>query len=165
MRTEPSVAAAGSGAVAPLPSGPIVVDASYVIALLQAEPAATALTRVLGRAVMTSVTAGEVFDKLSSGSGADPVQIHSTLTALGVRIDDLPLSAAQHFPGLRLVDAARRAEQKINGERAAALSLADLCVLGYARAIGRPVLTGDRHWSTLARHGLSVEVINFRGRA
>lgn len=162
MSSAPPSIAADPGIPDLVPSGPIVVDASFVIALLQSEPAATALARVLRRAVLTSVTAGEVFYKLSAGSGADPIRVEGTLTALGVRIEDLPLSAARHFPRLRLIDSARRGEQKANGERGAALSLADLCVLGYALTKDLPVLTGDRHWSTLMRHGLDVPVINFR---
>lgn len=60
------------------------------------------------------------------------------------------------------MDAARRDEQKNNGEKAASLLLADLCVLGHAWSIDAPVLTGDRHWSTLAAHGLTVPVYDFR---
>jgi len=139
-------------------SGPLVLDASFVIALLQRHPAATALTHVLPRGVLTTVTVGEVFYKVASTGAADPDRIEAVLRAVGVRIVDLPLAAAHHFPRLRRIDAARRAEQKVKAERGAALSLADLCVLGYAETHELPVLTGDRHWTTLARHGLAVPV-------
>ena len=65
-----------------------------------------------------------------------------------------PTWPAAHFPALRAVDAARRAEQKAGGEKAATLSLADLTILGHALHTGLPVLTGDRHWATLKPHGL-----------
>ena len=42
------------------------------------------------------------------------------------------------------------------------LSLGGLCVLAHALHTQLPVLTGDRHWATLARHGLVVDVHLFR---
>lgn len=139
-------------------SGAVVLDASFVIALLQRHPGATALAHVLPRGVLTTVTIGEIFYKIASTGGAEPDRIEAVLRAQGVRIADLPLASAHHFPQLRRIDAARRAEQKARGQRVATLSLADLCVLGYAATQNLPVLTGDRHWATLAPHGLAVPV-------
>lgn len=139
-------------------SGAVVLDASFVIALLQRHPGATALAHVLSRGVLTTVTAGEIFYKIAATGGAEPHRIEAVLRAQGVRIAEVPLGAAHHFPRLRRIDAARRAEQKTRGEKGATLSLADLCVLGYAATQELPVLTGDRHWATLAPHGLSVPV-------
>lgn len=139
-------------------TGAVVLDASFVIALLQRHPGATALAHVLPRGVLTTVTAGEIFYKIAATGGAEPDRIEAVLRAQGVRIAELPLTAANHFPRLRRIDAARCAEQKARGEKGAALSLADLCVLGYAAAQELPVLTGDRHWTTLAPHGLAVPV-------
>ena len=42
------------------------------------------------------------------------------------------------------------------------LSLADLTCLAYATEVGLAILTGDRHWSTLAPHGLTVATFDFR---
>lgn len=139
-------------------TGAVVLDASFVIALLQRHPGASALAHVLPRGVLTTVTAGEIFYKIAATGGAEPDRIEAVLRAQGVRIAEVPLAAAHHLPQLRRIDAARRAEQKTRGERAAALSLADLCVLGYARSFDLPVLTGDRHWTTLASHGLGTPV-------
>jgi len=139
-------------------TGAVVLDASFIIALLQRHPGATALAHVLPRGILTAVTAGEIFYKIAATGGAEPDRIEAVLRAQGVRIADLSVAAAHHFPRLRRIDAARRAEQKDRGERAPALSLADLCVLGYAAALDLPVLTGDRHWATLAPHGLAVPV-------
>jgi len=139
-------------------TGAVVLDASFIIALLQRHPGATALAHVLSRGVLTTVTAGEIFYKIAATGGAEPDRIEAVLRAQGVRIAGIPLAAAHHFPRLRHIDAARRAEQKTRGEKAAALSLADLCVLGFATAQELPVLTGDRHWATLGSHGLVVSV-------
>lgn len=155
----PAVEAAEAAHEPELPSsGAVVLDASFVIALLQRHPGAIALAHLLTRGVLTTVTAGEIFYKIAATGGAEPDRIEAVLRAQGVRIAEVPLAAAHHFPRLRRIDAARRAEQKTRGEKGAALSLADLCVLGYAAALELPVLTGDRHWATLAPHGLAVPV-------
>ena len=152
----------GSAPPPPLPDGPVVLDASFVIALLDREAAAQRYATVLRRAVITSVTLGEVLSKLHTATGVDPGQVEDGLLALGVTLVDLPVAAARHFPALRTIDAARRAEQKATGEKAATLSLADLAVLAYALTTELPVLTGDRHWTTLEPHGLTVDVHPFR---
>ena len=151
----------------PLPeglrAGRVVLDASYVIALLDGEEAAQAFAPLLSRAVLTAPAAGEVFSKLHTASAVEPGEVEGGLVALGVELVDLPVAAAHHFPALRAVDAARRAQQRENGERPVrTLSLGDLCVLGHALHTQLPVLTGDRHWATLALHGLAVEVHLFR---
>ena len=146
----------------PLPGGLVVLDASFVIALLDGEAAAQRYAGVLPRSVITSVTLGEVFSKVHTATGVEPQQVQDGLLALGADLADLPVAAAAHFPALRTIDAARRAEQKAGGQKAAALSLADLAVLAHAMTTDLPVLTGDRHWATLAPHGLSVDVHLFR---
>ncbi len=141
----------------------MVLDASYVIALLEGEPAAQAYAELLARAVLPSVTAGEVVYKVHAASGLEPATVEAGLVALGVDLVALPVAAARHFPALRAIGAARREEQRAAGERPLrVLSLADLCVLAHARHTGLPVLTGDRHWATLAPHGLDVDVHLFR---
>lgn len=146
----------------PLPDGPVVLDASFVIALLDGEPAAQRHAAVLARSVISSVTLGEVFSTLHTATGVTPDAVQAGLLALGASLVDLPVAAAAHFPTLRAIDAARRAEQKTGGERAATLSLADLAVLAHAITTDLPVLTGDRHWTTLKPHGLTVDVHLFR---
>ncbi len=146
----------------PLPHGAVVLDASFIIALLDGEPAAQRHSAVLARSVISSVTLGEVFYELHASTGVEPAVIQTGLLALGAALVDLPVAAAAHLPVLRTIDAARRTEQKTNGERGAALSLADLAVLGHATHADLPVLTGDRHWTTLGPHGLTVDVHLFR---
>ena len=149
----------------PLPQGLVVLDASFVISLLDGEAAAQRYAAVLARSVITSVTLGEVFAKVHTATGVAPEQVRDGLLALGADLVDFPVAATVHFPTLRTIDAARRAQQKANGEKAATLSLADLAVLAHALATDLPVLTGDRHWATLAPHGLSVDVHLFRDPA
>lgn len=145
-----------------LPQGVVVLDASFVIALLDGETAAQACAGVLARAVVSSITLGEVYAKLTQRTGIKPATIENGLRALGAQLVDFPVAAAAHFPALRAIDAARRAQQKNDGDKAATLSLADLAVLAHAMTLGLPVLTGDRHWATLAPHGLDVDVHLFR---
>lgn len=75
-----------------LPAGPIVFDASFLIALLEGEPAAQRFAPVLPRGIVPSVTAGEVFYKLHTGAGLVPAQIEGGLLGLGVALVALPPS-------------------------------------------------------------------------
>ena len=146
----------------PSSSGPLVLDSSFVLDYLEETAAAVRWRTALAGAFLPSVAAGEVFYKVHERSGVVPESILGVLRALGVEIVDVTVATAALFPVLRQIDAARRAEQKRNGERAASLSMVDLCVLGGAAVAGRAVLTADRHWSTLAPHGLTVAVHDFR---
>lgn len=149
-----------------LPDGPVVLDASFLIALLDGEDTAQRFVPVLARGVVPAVTAGEVFYKLHATAGIDPTQVEDGLRALGVDLVDLPVAAARHFPTLKALDTRRREQQRTTGERPAqTLSLGDLCCLGYAATTGLPVLTGNRHWTTLQPLGLQTAVYNFRDPA
>lgn len=108
--------------------------------------------------MISSIALGEVHATLAQRTGIDPVTIEDGLRSLGAQLVDFPVAAAAHFPALRAIDAARRAQQKNDGEKAATLSLADLAVLAHATTLGLAVLTGDRHWTTLSAHGLNVDV-------
>ena len=105
----------------PLPDGLVVLDASFVIALLDGETAAQRYAAVLPRSAITSVTLGEVFAKVHTATGVEPEQVQAGLLALGADLVDLPVAAAARFPALRTIDAARRAQQRAGGEKAAAL--------------------------------------------
>lgn len=156
----------GSGALRRLPDGPVVLDASFVLALLDGEDAAQRFAAVLARGVVPAVTAGETFYKLHAAAGIDPAQVEDGLIALGVELVDLPVAAARHFPALRALDARRREEQRAAGDKPVqTLSLGDLCCLGYAIHARLPVLTGDRHWASLPPLGLGVDVYDFRDPA
>lgn len=144
----------------PLPLGPVVVDASFIIAVLRGEPAATTLAAggVLGRSVLLSVTLAEV-TKVMDRIAAMPADLVTRgLTGVGVRLVDFPAAAAEHIPTLVAIDRAADEHAQRDGHRRAQLSLGDLCVLGHALHTGLPVLTGDRHWVRLRAHGLTAPV-------
>lgn len=64
-----------------------------------------------------------------------------------MRLVDLPVAVATRFPAARSIDASGCAEQKANGEKTAALSLADLAVLAHATVVDLPVITASRAWA------------------
>lgn len=144
----------------PLPTGPVLVDASFIIAVLRGEPAATALAAngVLGRSQLLSVTLAEITKVMDRIAAMPADVITGGLTGIGVRLVDFPAAAAQHIPTLVAIDRAADEHAQRDGHRRAQLSLGDLCVLSHALHTGLPVLTGDRHWARLRAHGLAVPV-------
>jgi len=151
------------GEVRRLPDGPVVLDASFLLALLDGEETAQRFAPILTRGVVPAVTVGEVFYKLHATADIDPAQVEDGLRTLGIDLVDLSVAAARHFPTLKDLDTLRREQQRTTGVRPVqTLSLGDLCCLGYAAAAGLPVLTGDRHWATLQPLGLQIAVYNFR---
>lgn len=73
------------------------------------------------------------------------------------------MAVVRHFAALKRVDAAsRRAQQAAGAPQVKSLSLADMTCLAYALEAGLPVLTGDKHWTTLSSYGLTLAVYDFR---
>jgi PIN domain nuclease of toxin-antitoxin system len=150
--------------MAALPSGGLVVDASLLIALVDQDPAAARFVPVLTRSIVTSINMGEILYKLDQRASTPPATAERLFVqVLGVQVDSVDLAVARHFPELKRIDARSRVAQIAAGATVAkSLSLADLTCLAYAAETGLAVLTGDRHWSTLAPHGLTVAVFDFR---
>lgn len=150
-----------------LPLTGLVVDASLLIALADQDPDAARFVPVLARSVVTSINMGEVLYKLDQRTGTPPATAEHLFTqVLGVRVDSVDLAVTRHYPELKRIDARSRAAQTAAGIAAPkSLSLADMTCLAYAEEAGLAVLTGDRHWSTLATHGLRVAVFEFRNPA
>lgn len=150
-----------------LPSTSLVVDASFLIALADQEPAASRFVPVLARSIVTSINMGEVLYKLDQRASTPPAKVEHLFTnVLGVQVDSVDLAVTRHFPELKRIDARSRSAQTAAGIAAPkSLSLADLTCLAYAKEAGLAILTGDRHWSTLALHGLTVEIFDFRDLA
>ena len=140
------------------PQAPLVLDASFVLAVLDGDPAAMRLVDLLRGSVLPSPTAGEVYLKVAERSGLPPVQVESVLLAYGVRLVDLPLAATHYFPSLRNTGAAYLAALSAAGYKGGEMSMGDLCVLGYAQHTGLPVLTSQRDWTHLHEVGLTVPV-------
>jgi PIN domain nuclease of toxin-antitoxin system len=145
-----------------LADGDVVIDASFVLALLDADPDAARFSGITARARITSVNLGEVFYVVERDAGVPPEDVEAALASLGVRAEPLAVEAARTFPRLKAADAQSRQAQLASGTprtKVKSLSLGDLCCLGQGLASGLAVLTGDRHWTTL---GLPIPVEDFR---
>ncbi|MGK7868562.1 PIN domain-containing protein [Falsiroseomonas sp. E2-1-a20] len=116
----------------------VLLDASAVLALLQAEAGAEAVAAALESGLVSAVTRTEILGRLAR-FGADGTPALDQL-ALPV----LPFTAAE----------ADRAAALIARHRGT-LSLGDCACLATAERLALPVLTADRIWATL---GLAVEV-------
>ncbi|HUZ41710.1 MAG TPA: PIN domain-containing protein [Acidimicrobiales bacterium] len=146
-----------------VPEGIVVVDATFLIDLIRSQPDAQKFVAVLGRSVATTVNFGEALYKLGQSSTAKPAAIERALTSTGLTIADVDLRVARRFLELKDIDKKSTAVQGRAGMGPAkTLSLGDLACLGYALDHGFPALTADRHWTTLAKHGLTVPVFDYR---
>ncbi|GGM58321.1 hypothetical protein GCM10012275_31920 [Longimycelium tulufanense] len=146
-----------------LPSGPILLDASFVLALLDGDDRAARFDDVLSHAVITAVNLGEVLHTLAELAGLDPHRAAADLDATGLQAQPVLPTDAEHFVELKRLDAtARRAA---GPQAAGTLSLGDICCLAHAWTEQLPVLTGDKHWLALAEAGLPVPVLDFRDPA
>lgn len=120
----------------------IVLDASAVLALLNAEPGHDVVTRALPGAVISAVNLAEVIGKLADAS----VPAEAIDQALGaLDLDIIQFDA----------DQARAAGLLRPQTKASGLSLGDRACLALAFARGVPALTTDRAWTEL---DLAVEV-------
>lgn len=149
-----------------LPDGDILADASFLLALLDRLPGAVRFKDVLKRSRLTAPNLGEVIYKLRERLNVPPESTARFLRSQGVRVEPFDPASAMHFAELKDIDARSRATQEAEAVGSVRqLSLADMCCLGHAIDHALPVLTGDRHWLTLARHGLTVDVYDFRNPA
>jgi len=128
-------------------SGPVVLDASAVLALLFEEPGAEVVRAQLRTGVIGAANLAEVLAKLSD-HGLPAVEAARAITILGLEV--APMTEAQ---------AGRSAELRPL-TRAVGLSLGDRACLALAAELGAPVLTADRSWDAVAgAAGVSVQVI------
>jgi ribonuclease VapC len=115
----------------------VVLDASAVLALMDAEPGEDAVAAVLPGALLSAVNLAEVVSKLAE-RGMPAAQAHADALALGIEVvafdGDLVLDAGALRPLTR----------------AAGLSLGDRCCLALARARNLPVLTTETPWEPMA---------------
>lgn len=142
----------------------MLVDASFLLGVAQSESLAMRFVPRLRGAVVTSINFGEVLYKLAQTAGASSAATEQIFVgAFGVEVAAVDGAVVRHFPELKRIDAVSRAAQLAAGSaKAKPLSLADMTCLAYAVEHGLPVLTGDKHWTTLARHGLQASVFDFR---
>jgi ribonuclease VapC len=146
----------------PLPSGRILVDASFILGLLYGEPSATRFTGILGRAAIVDVNLGEVFTNIDQRIPTDPADIARVLSAQGLDIVPVGLAAAAQFPMLKVLDLNQRVSQwakSVPEKQVKSLSLGDMACLSVALERDWPVLTGESYWPTL---GLAIRIDDYR---
>jgi len=119
-----------------------VLDASALLALLQAESGSDEVARVLPRAALSSVNLSEVVARLVE-NGMPEAEVQEALDDLGYTI--YPFDRELAFLAGHL-----RPATKSQG-----LSLGDRACLALGLRLSLPVLTADRAWKDLP---LDVEV-------
>ena len=127
-----------------------VLDAYAVIALLRAEPAATAVQATLtrGDAVLTAVGVGEVLDHLIRLAGADEEEATLDVAQLGL------LDAVAVTPQLGAAAGGLRARHYHRTR--CSISMADCIAAETARALGDRLATSDPHLLNVC-HGEGIE--------
>ena len=128
--------------------GPVVLDASAILALLNHEAGADAVAARLEGASISSVNWSEVVQKaISLGVDRPPADMREDLAAVGLEVRDFSARQAEIAAGLW------------GSTREVGLSLADRACLALAIDLQVPVLTGDYAWRKLA---IGIEVILIR---
>ncbi len=136
----PPVSSSASG-------GPVVLDASAVLALLFEEPGAEVVRAQLRTGVIGAANLAEVLAKLSD-HGLPGTEAVRAVAILGLEV--APMTEAQ----------ARQSAELRPMTRAVGLSLGDRACLALAAELDAPVLTADRSWDAVAgAAGVSVQVI------
>jgi PIN domain nuclease of toxin-antitoxin system len=152
-----------STGVAPIPAGDLLVDASFLVGVVNREPLALRFADLISRSIVTAVNLGETLYKVEEISGIPGRRTEDVLVGLGLRVRPIDLAVARRFPELKAFDAKSRGRRGRSGvAKGAALSLADVCALAYAWEYELPALTGDGRWAEVARVGLPVVVVNYR---
>jgi PIN domain nuclease of toxin-antitoxin system len=123
----------------------VVLDASALLALLNAEPGSVAVADSLSDAVISSVNLAEVVGKLAD-RGMSEGEIRLALGGLGLDVHAFDAGAAYSAGLLRRATSSR------------GLSLGDRACLALGIALDAPVLTTDRGWKAL-QVGAKVRVI------
>ena len=119
-----------------------VLDASALLALLNAEAGSQRVERALPTAVISAVNLSEVVGKLVD-TGLSAQEIRAAIAPLAIEVHPFDRGAAHATGELRAVT------------RSHGLSLGDRACLALGRELRAPVLTADRRW---ARLNVDVEV-------
>ena len=130
-------------------AGPVVLDASALLALLRAEPGGVRVAAaIVPGALISALNWSEVLSRLVD-LGGDPARVTSmSLPPASSGVEVVPFDDAQ----------ARETARLQAKTRSLGLSLADRAALGLARLRGLPVLTSDRAWRSL-HLSIRIEVI------
>ena len=123
----------------------IVIDASALLALLNAETGADVVVEALSEGVISSVNLSEVVAKLCE-AGMPEKAIRQILQPLGLEI--VPFDEEQSYQAGLL----RTSTRDIG------ISLGDRACLSLAKMLGLVALTADRAWAEISA-GVTVKVI------
>lgn len=123
----------------------VVLDASALLALLNAEPGAAVVEKAIPGAVVSSVNLSEAVAKLAERGMPEGV-IRVALGDIGLRVVPFDEGLAYQTGMLRV------------STRSAGLSLGDRACLALGRQLRLPVLTTDRAWASLD-FGVEVRLI------
>ena len=123
----------------------IVIDASALLALLNAEPGAEYVAEAVPYGVISAVNQSEVVSKLCE-AGISEKTVHQTLDSLGLEV--LPFDKNQSYQAGFL----RKSTQKYG------LSFGDRACLSLADVLGATALTADKIWTNLPVN-VAVKVI------
>ena len=113
-----------------------VIDASALLALLNAEPGAELVAEAVPNGIISAVNQSEVVSKLCEAGISESV-VHQTLESLGLEI--IPFDKGQSYEAGFL----RKLTQKYG------LSLGDRACLSLAGMLGATALTADKIWTNL----------------
>ena len=122
-----------------------VLDASAILAAIQAEPGSAKVAAMLGRAAVSAVNVAEVVTKLLR-VGQTEAAAYEDLAAL--RLEIIPFDRALAHKTASLCPKTSRI----------GLSLGDRACLATAEQLGVPAVTTDRTWKTV-RLGIRVLVV------
>jgi ribonuclease VapC len=114
----------------------VVLDASAILALLNAEPGAEAVEETLPGAVISTVNLSEAVAKLAE-KGMPETVIRVALGEIGLRVIPFDEGLAYRAGMLRV------------STRSAGLSFGDRACLALGRQLNLPVLTTDRDWASV----------------
>ena len=123
----------------------VVIDASALLALLNAEQGADVVAEALPEGVISSVNLSEVVAKLCN-AGMPEATIRRSLQPLGLEIE--PFDEEQAYQAGSLSAATH----------GAGISLGDRACLTLAQRLGMVALTADRTWMRLSV-GVTIRVI------
>jgi PIN domain nuclease of toxin-antitoxin system len=124
----------------------MVLDASALLALINAEPGWERVAEALPDAVISAVNFSEVVGKLID-HGIPAEEVRALLAGLGLEVIPFDEEAACGAGALRAIRGGKQ------------LSLGDRACLHLAHARSVPALTADRYWSRL---DIGIEVVLIR---
>ena len=123
----------------------VVLDASALLALLNAEPGQEEVQRSIPGAAVSAVNLSEVVAKLTE-AGMSEEAVRSALEDIEIDVHPFDRESAYQTGALRT------ATKKLG------LSLGDRACIALGGQLKRPVLTADRNWRDLEL-GLEIRVI------